>query len=459
MKKTLLMVAATGVILAVGVGLTLRHHRDTTHYRLVPITRGDVVATVTATGTLSPVTTVQVGTQVSGQIAQLYADFNDHVRRGQLLALLDTTLLAEEVTQARAQLLSAQADLAQKQYLLAQADTLHRRGLMAETDYRTALFNEQSSEASDMSAQANLQRAEQNLAYTVIRSPIDGIVIERDVNVGQTVASSLQAPQLFLIAQDLSNMQILASVDESDIGNVKDGQNATFTVEAYPNRRFNGTVRQVRLQNTTTQNVVNYTVVVGVQNQDGALKPGMTATVDFETARADSVLTIANAALRFKAPQELIAEAIAAGTLDTTRHRRPGADSAGGQAAGAGAFQAPGGTRGGQGAGGAQAFGGGPGGFGGGPGGFGGGQAGGRSFSSTRGGFARLWYLNDQGEPAVTGVRIGITDGQKTEIEGRNIKEGMQVIAGILAAGENAAATSTNPFQSQQQGFRRPGGF
>ncbi len=461
MKTTLAVVAAAGVLATVGVGIALRHKHEAQHYRTVMVQRGSVTATVTATGTLSAVRTVAVGSQVSGQISHLYADFNDHVRAGQVIALIDTTLLAEQVNSARSDVAKAQADLDNKHYLYAQADSLYRARLMAEADYRTALFNYRTSQANLQSSQSALARAEQNLRYSVIRSPIEGVVIERDVDVGQTVAASFQAPQLFLIAQDLTRMQILVSVDESDIGRIHDGQDVQFTVQAYPTRKYMGTVSQVRLQSKTDQNVVSYTVVVAVNNQDKTLLPGMTATVNFIVAQANDVLTVSNAALRFHAPAELLAKIPGMSAADTAgfRMRRGGADttrartdslrpsappeSLPGRVRSDSAVQAAN-ARTGRGPSQQPAFtmrNGGP---------------------QSQGSFARLFYVDAAGNPQVLRVRVGISDGQKSEIMSRDssLKDGLAVITGILEPGQTQAraGTAASPFEQQQQ-RRGPGGF
>src|SRR5262249_38959093 len=275
-------------------------------YRFAPITRGDIRATVTATGTVGAVKSVQVGTQVSGQVAELHADFNQHVSKGQLIARLDPTLLQVAVEQARAALDRAAADLQQKQYTLTQSRTLFGSQDLTETDLKTAEYNAAMSKASVESAKADLERAQRNLSYAAIYSPIDGVVIERDVDVGQTVAASLSAPQLFVIAEDLGHMQILTAADESDIGQVHNGQDVAFTVQTYPNRTFHGTVDQVRMQSKTENNVVDYTVVVAVANPDHALLPGMTATVSFNVATATNVLEVPNAAVRFRPSDDVL---------------------------------------------------------------------------------------------------------------------------------------------------------
>lgn len=268
-------------------------------YRTAPIQLGNVQASVTATGTLGAVTTVQVGTQVSGQIAAIYVDFNSKVKKGQLIARIDPTLQQQAVADAQTGVARADATLDQTKAEFDRTKILHDQGVVTDPEFNTAQLNYQVAKANSTSAQIALDKARQNLAYTSIYAPIDGVVVERDIDVGQTVASSLQSPQLFVIANDLSQMQILATVDESDIGRIRDGQPVTFTVQAFPGRTFTGSVRQVRINATTVNNVVNYTAVVSVQNPDGQLLPGMTATVRFLVASADSVLTVPNAALRF----------------------------------------------------------------------------------------------------------------------------------------------------------------
>jgi HlyD family secretion protein len=272
---------------------------------MVEITFGDIESTVSATGSLSAVSTVQVGTQVSGQVAQIGVDFNDRVRKGQVIARIDPTLAQQAVREAQASLDRARADADMKKYTYDQAKQLFDQAIITESEFRAASYDYAVSRASLQSAQAALDRSQRNLEYTVIRAPIDGIVVERNVDVGQTVAASLSAPQLFLIAENLANMQILASIDESDIGRISTGQRVRFTVQAYPERRFEGSVKQVRLQSVSTENVVNYTVVIGVANAEGLLLPGMTATVDVLVESANAVLKVPNAALRFRATEAM----------------------------------------------------------------------------------------------------------------------------------------------------------
>lgn len=283
------------------------------------VTRGDIVETVGATGTLQAVTTVQVGTQVSGTIQSLYADFNSLVKKGQVLARLDPSLFQTQIEQARANLIRAQADLERLRVALSDAQTklarareLSNRQLIPRTDLETAEVNVRSAEAQIRSAdaqvtqaQASLNQNQVNLEHTVITAPIDGLVISRSVDVGQTVAASMQAPTLFLLAADLTKMQVVANLDESDVGRIRPKQVVTFRVDAYPSDMFRGTVSQVRLEPKVQQNVVTYATVIDVANNDLKLKPGMTANVNVEIARADNVLRVPNAALRFRPTTEI----------------------------------------------------------------------------------------------------------------------------------------------------------
>ncbi|MGE0449088.1 MAG: efflux RND transporter periplasmic adaptor subunit [Vicinamibacterales bacterium] len=285
------------------------------------VTRGDVVETVGAAGTLQAVTTVQVGTQVSGTVQELYADFNSIVTKGQVLARLDPSLFQTQIEQARANLIRAQAELDGLRVALADAQTkltrareLSARQLIPRTDLETAEVNVRAAEAQIRSAeaqvtqaQASLNQNQVNLAHTVIRSPIDGLVISRSVDVGQTVAASMQTPTLFVLAADLTKMQVVASLDESDVGRIRPKQPVTFRVDAYPNESFRGIVSQVRLEPKVLQNVVTYATVIDVPNDNLRLKPGMTATVSVEIARATDVLRVPNSALRFRPTSEMFA--------------------------------------------------------------------------------------------------------------------------------------------------------
>lgn len=396
-------------------------------YRFASVDSGSVRSTVSATGALSAVQTVEVGTQVSGQIAELHADFNDRVKKGQLLARIDPKLLQQAVQDAEAGVARAQASLAQAKEEYERTKSLYEEKISTESEYNSARTTYALAQNSLKSSEIGLERARQNLSYTNIYSPIDGVVIERDIDVGQTVAASLSAPKLFLIANDLSQMQILASVDETDIGSIKEGQDAEFTVQTFQNRRFKGKVEQVRLASTASNNVVSYTVVVSVANTDGSLLPGMTATVTFITGEADNVLVVPNTALRFRPPAKE-------------------GDSAGSRMAQSGEAGAAGPRPGGQG------------GFGG-PGGFGGGSASRSSSngSSATGGRGTLYTL--EGDSLVAHrIRTGISDGSKTVVIGESIKPGMQVVIGLALPGTGGATASANPFQQQQSQQRGPRG-
>jgi HlyD family secretion protein len=285
------------------------------------ITRGDIVDTVGATGTLQAVTTVQVGSQVSGTISELHADFNSLVKKGQVIARLDPSLFQTQIDQAKANLERSKADLEHQKVALEDANIkltrakeLSARQLLAKSDLDAAEIAAKSAEAQLKSsdaqitqAQASLNQNQVNLEHTVIEAPIDGLVISRNVDVGQTVASSLQAPTLFVLAADLTKMQVIANLDESDVGRIRPGQVVTFRVDAYPAETFRGNVSQVRLNPIVQQNVVTYATVIDVPNNDLKLKPGMTANVNVEIARSSNVLRVPNTALRFRPTNDMFA--------------------------------------------------------------------------------------------------------------------------------------------------------
>ncbi len=302
-KRTLwILLSGAIVVLAVGAYLIFGKSAEKITYRFEKVDRGDVEVTISATGTLSADTTVQVGSQVSGTIARLYADFNTIVKKGQLLAQLDPTSLQATVNDQKAQMDRAQATLNDAERTLRRTKDLFAKNLVAQSDYDAALTAEETSKAGLESAKAQYNRAVINLRYATITSPISGVVISRSVDVGQTVAASLQAPTLFAIANDLRKMQVQAAIDEADIGNVRQGQNVSFHVDAYPDEDFHGVVSQVRLEPTITQNVVNYTVIINVANPDLRLMPGMTATVSIMVSKSDNVIRVPILATRFVPP-------------------------------------------------------------------------------------------------------------------------------------------------------------
>lgn len=438
-KKSFIAVALLVVITVVAV---LVHRaalaKESTTYRFTTVERGNVEATVSATGTLGAVRTVAVGTQVSGQITELLVDFNDTVKKGQLLARIDPTLQQQAVTDAQASVEREQAQLLQAQRDYNRNRELLASGLVARSVFETTDSSLDVARANVKSARVALDRARQNLEYTNIYAPIDGVVVERNVDDGQTVAASLSAPQLFLIANDLRNMQILASVGESDIAQIKEGQKVKFTVQALSGQTFAGDVNQVRLQSVTNENVVNYTVVVSVANPEKKLLPGMTARVEFLTNSAENVLKVANAALRFKPADDA---KVATQTTDTTGTARQARET---QATGTqqtGTQQTGQGVRSGN----AQR------------------TRSGNGQRSRSGGMATLYTVDDKGTLIPIRVRTGLTDGSVTEIRGRDLKEGTKVVAGTSQP-QTAGATTSNasPFQNtstQQQRGPRPGGF
>ncbi|MGZ8261378.1 MAG: efflux RND transporter periplasmic adaptor subunit [Methylotenera sp.] len=273
-------------------------------YRLQEITKGDVTQSVSANGTLNPVTLISVGAQVSGRVSKLYVDFNDHVEKGQILLTLDDSLFTAQIAQSEGTVRNAQASVE-----LAQANEARIRSLFA-LEYVSKQELDQSVQALKSAraqldtARGQLRRDQTNLSYSIIRSPVSGVVVDRVVDVGQTVAASFQTPTLIKIAQDLSKMQIDSSFAEADIGNIKVGQQAKFSVDAFPNRNFEGLVKQLRLNPTVTSNVVTYDVVISVNNPEQILLPGMTAYVNIMVAKHDNVLLVPNAALRFRPKQD-----------------------------------------------------------------------------------------------------------------------------------------------------------
>jgi HlyD family secretion protein len=376
-----------------------------------PVTRGDVIETVDATGTLQAVTTVQVGTQVSGTIKALHADFNTRVRRGQVVAELEPSLFETQVEQARASLTRLEADvrkaevqLEDAQHKLARARELAGRELISASDLETAEVNARVADAALRAAQAqvvqaraSLHQSEVNLAHTIITAPIDGIVISRNVDVGQTVAASMQAPTLFVIARDLREMQVEASIAESDIGRIRTGQPATFRVDAYPADVFAGTVSQVRLHPAIEQNVVSYVTVIDAANADLRLKPGMTANVTVEIARASDVLRVPNSALRVRpSPEVLAAIGEHPAAPETATAGDPGRAAV---------------------------------------------DVNGATAATAR---AEVWVLVE-GRLTRVPVQVGITDGTRTAVVSQALAEGAQVVTSITGEAPATPATSTSP--------------
>ncbi len=298
--RTALVLVVVVAILAAGAWWYATRGDDTPAWRTSEVERQEVREVVSATGTLQAVQTVEVGAQVSGIVARLGADFNDEVRAGQVLARIDPTLLQADVAAAEARLAEERAMEVRLGLALRRVGALHAQKITTDDELDAARAEHAVAEAQVRAAEVALDRSRRNLDYATITAPIDGTVVRRDVEVGQTVNAGLSAPKLFLLAGDLARMHILAAVDESDVGRIREGQAVSFTVQAWPDRTFSGTVEQVRLQSASAESVVTYTVVVTVDNTDRALLPGMTATAEFVVAVAPETLCVPNAALRFR---------------------------------------------------------------------------------------------------------------------------------------------------------------
>lgn len=334
---TIAIVVVVGILIGM---FFLRRGKDEggEQYKTEAVDQGNISASVGATGTLSAVTTVQVGSQVSGIISQLYADFNSQVKKGQVLAELDPTPFLQAVEQRQAEVTRSQVEVANAQMTYGRQKRLAASGLIAQSELDAAKAAYDSARAQLSLSQASLRQAKTNLGYTKIYSPIDGQVVDRQYDIGQTVAASFSAPTLFTIAQDLTKMQVQADVDQSDIGQVKVGQPVRFTVDAYPEREFRAQISQVRLNATVNQNVITYPVIISVDNPDLTLRPSMTANVTIQVDTVRDVLRVPNAALRFKPPTE----------EGEQGQGQAGARSAGAARGGSGSGRRPGGRQAGQ---------------------------------------------------------------------------------------------------------------
>lgn len=277
-------------------------------YTTATVEKQDITTSVTATGTIEPVTKVEVGTQVSGIIDKIYVDYNSVVKRGQVIAELDKTNLLSELASAQSNLTNAQSNLTYQTDNYKRYKTLYQKGLVSANDYESARLSFQQAKEQVAVQQQNVSKARTNLGYATITAPIDGVVLSKEVEEGQTVASAMTTPTLFILAQDLTDMRVIADVDEADIGGVQEGQRVTFTVDAYPNDTFSGQVTQVRQEATTESNVVTYEVVISAPNNDLKLKPGLTANVTIYTAEKTNVLAIPSKALRFTPSEAMLAE-------------------------------------------------------------------------------------------------------------------------------------------------------
>ena len=401
MKKIL---AGAVLAAAVAAGAYLYLFRDDSGaiYRTAKVERGDIVDTITATGNINAVTTVSVGSQISGTIRDLYVDYNSRVRKGQVIARIDPRLLEAAVTQAQGSLGNAESALVRAGVTVNDANRTYKRNLelikdgfvaqsdvdAAQTAYDQALATQKSAESAVLQAKGALKVAQTNLEYSTIRSPVDGIVISRSVDVGQTVAASFQTPTLFSIAQDLSKMQIDTNVDESDIGRAATGQTVTFTVDAWPDRTFTGVVSQVRNAPIITQNVVTYDVVILVDNRELLLKPGMTTNVTIQVKKYENILKIPNPALRYRPSEKTKGN----GNRDVSKPREAGTQ--------------------------------------------------------------RLYRLGKGGKPAPVSVKTGVTNGLFTELVGGDLKEGDDVIVGEASKQASTMNSGGGPTGISTRGFR-----
>ena len=432
-RKLGVLAACTVAVLAVGFYFVTNGKNDKLTYRFDKVDRGDIILSISATGTLNADTTVEVGSQVSGRIAKLYADFNSVVKKGQLLAQLDPTFLQAALDQAKAGVFRARATLNQAERDHKRNTDLFAKSLISQADMDASLTNYESAQAGLEQTKAALEGADVNLKYATIESPISGVVISRSVDVGQTVAASLSAPTIFTIANDLKKMQVQASVDEADIGSVKVGQKVTFRVDSYPDDTFEGIVSQVRLAPVITQNVVNYTVIIDVGNPEMKLMPGMTATVSIEVDKREDVLRVPIQAIRFTPPDEPKENGggkgtregvdsgrgdrpMATGTFQDSsrnggrmrmRHARTSSDSGKGERSWK--------------------------------------KAGGIVYP------AKVWALDNGKLKSIPIVR-GLMNTQYVEVVRGDVKEGDQVIIGALGGATQVASGGQNPFQPRMGG-------
>lgn len=306
-KKKTLVIVAVAAIAALAVWLLSGGKKEEKiTFDTAAVAPANIMNSITATGTIEPVTSVTVGTQVSGIVSKLFVDYISVVKKGQVIAELDKTNLMSQLNTAKTQLATAQSQLNYQTANYKRYKTLFEKGLVAADDFDNAKLSYTQAKEQVVSAKEEVQRAQTNLGYATITSPIDGVVLSKSVEEGQTVAASFSTPELFTIAQDLTNMQVVADVDEADIGDVKEGERVTFTVDAYPDDTFEGKVKQVRQEATTTNNVVTYEVVISAPNADLKLKPGLTANVTIYTAERKGVLSVPSKALRFTPQKETV---------------------------------------------------------------------------------------------------------------------------------------------------------
>jgi HlyD family secretion protein len=398
MNRLNIIIVAVVALVAIGFFVARCERSGSSQFQTVTVTRGPITQAVTATGTLNPVVNVQVGSQVSGNIAKLFVDFNSQVKAGQVVAQIDPMLFQAAVTQAEGDVASAQAALELAKLNASRTQTLFAQKNSAQQDLDQAMASLHQAEANVKIKQGALDKAKADLEHCTITSPVDGVVISRSVDVGQTVAASLQAPVIFTIANDLTKMQIDTNVAEADVGAVEVDQNVDFTVDAFPERIFHGKVVQVRNAPITVQNVVTYDTVIGVNNPDLKLKPGMTANVSILIAHRDNVLQVKNAALRYRPADGRAPEAKPSAA-------RPGGPPGQGQRGGGG--------------------------------------------PRPRGG-ERTVYILLGGRPKPVQIKTGISDGIVTEVT-EGLKEGEQIVTAELAASPPSASPAANPFSGPRR--------
>ncbi len=455
-KKYWILISIIILLAAVGAWFLFgKKDVSTDQWRTAKVEKGDLRIVVTATGTLQADTTVQVGTQVSGIIDKILVDFNSIVRKGQVVALLDTTYLAAAVEDAASSMYRAQVqvDLTKRNY--DRNKELYDEKVIAQSDYDQSVSDYETAKAGARSAKSSLTRAKINLKYATIVAPVSGVVISRNVDRGQTVAASFSTPTLFSIANDLTKMQVQASIDEADIGRIQDGQDVSFTVDAYPELSFTGTVRQIRLQPVVLQNVVNYTVIIDVPNPDLKLMPGMTANITVKIQEVLDVLKVPASALKFWPSQDILDQAFKEmpdslrQMIDRMMKFRQRMNSQGGTrtptaASGGGGQSGFAGVQGGLGQGGSQGR-------------MQGQGSEGRHNSGNRGHMGLVWVKTIANKLVPVRVKTGLTDGSFTAVEG-SLKEGDEVVTGIINTQTTATPqTQQSPFQPQRPGGGRGG--
>ena len=424
MKKIILLIIV--LILAGGSSFYLFNKNNVDveeQFEFTTITQGDLENLVSCTGTLEAMGAVEVGTELSGTVSKVYADYNDNVTKNQILAILDTTQLAINLRSSKADLIRAEVQYNLSQTQFQNDSELYEKEYISELDFETSKTSMQTNYANLLSAQANLEKSELNInKYSVIRSPINGKVIDRSIEEGQTVAASLSSPTLFYIAKDLAEMEIHAYVDESDIGSIAEGMIAVFTVESYPDETFQGVVKQIRLQPETISNVVNYTVIVETTNESGLLLPGMTATIDFILEQKENVLLVKNAALRFTPDQTMIMEMMQKRRAEMQEKRASEGTATDKKRPEGRTENTSSGDR--------------------------------QKMMEKMQNAPKLWYLDENGDLQMSMVETGSTAGSKTEIvSGRNIEEGTQIITKQTIKSKSSSKSSSS---SKNMGQMRP---